>query len=118
MGSNTKFSSQGLHRSLPVKAPSSHFGGSETLWGALGLLIPLCTELKELSCPLHVGTSLCHRVTSHLLATAPPPSMASGLAAAAGRAGRATQANFCPQDPTFMWHLGRMQRMASAELMS
>lgn len=27
---------------------------------------------QELSCPLHVGPSLCHRVTCHLLATALP----------------------------------------------
>ena len=49
----------------------SIFGGSETLWWALRLPIPLCTELEELLCPPHVGSALCHVGTVRLLAAAP-----------------------------------------------
>lgn len=69
-GSNTKLSCSGCTGHCQWEP---HFRGSERLWGALGLLIALCTELQELSCPLEV--------TLHLLAAVPAPTLAPGLAA-------------------------------------
>lgn len=83
----------------------SIFRGNETLWWSLRLLIALCTELEELSCPLHAGADYERILRS-----------SQDLQQQVGE--QQSKQPFCPHPSTFVWHLGRMQRAFFSQLRS